>query len=87
MQKKNFILITTSALLAVLNLFSWQLTLKIDIQLAWVALILVFVNLTLAWLVQRRNVYVALIFIGSSFLIEFLLLINYFWIYKLGKTP
>ena len=87
MKKNNTIFIVSSIILAGLNLYGWQITLKLDTQLAWVALVLVFVNLILSWLMWRRNRYIAVLFITASFLIEVLILVNYFWIQIVGRTP
>jgi hypothetical protein len=86
MIKKNLVFILVSVVCAGLNLYGWQITLKLDTQLAWVALVLVFLNLLLSWLVWRRNKYISILFMGSSFIIEALIFINFFWMQKVGRT-
>jgi len=85
--KKNILFIVVSVVCAGLNLYGWQITLKLDTQLAWVALILVFLNIILSWLMWRRNRHLAYIFIAASLLVELLIFINYFYLQKIGRTP
>lgn len=87
MIKKSLVFIVVSVACAGLNLYGWQITLKLDVQLAWIALILVFVNLILAWLMWRRNKYIALLFIGTGLLIELLIFVNYYYLQTSGRTP
>jgi hypothetical protein len=86
MIKKNLIFILVSVACAGLNLYGWQITLKLDTQLAWIALILIFLNLLLAWLTWRRNRYITVLFVASSFIIEILIFVNFFWMQKIGRT-
>ncbi len=83
---KNLFFVILTAVCAGLNLYGWQITLKMDVQLAWIALILVFLNLLLAWLTWRKNKYIAVLFVGSSFIIELLIFINFFWVQKIGRN-
>jgi len=87
MIKRNLIFIIVSIITAGLNLYGWQITLKLDTQLAWIALILVFVDLVLAWLMWRRNKYIALLFIGTGLLLELLIFVNYYYLQTTGRTP
>ena len=85
--KNNFIyFVIASVVIAGLNILGWNLTLEKDIQLAWVGLVLVFLNLALSWLVRRRNPHIAYIFLSSAFMIELLLFANYFWIQREGRA-
>lgn len=86
MIKNNLAFIIASVVCAALNLYGWQITIKLDTQLAWIALALVFVNLALSWMMWRRNRYIALLFIGASFLVEALIFINYFYLQMPGRT-
>lgn len=87
MIKRNLIFIITSIVIAGLNIYGWQITLKLDTRLAWIALALIFLNLILAWLTWRRNRYISYLFVTSSLIVELIIFNNYFWLQKIGRTP
>jgi len=80
--KKIIVLIVASLVIAAINFWTWQLTEKIDLQLAWVAFSLVWVNLILSWITERRQRAISYLLLSSSLIIEAILLVNYFWMQK-----
>ncbi|MCX6809347.1 MAG: hypothetical protein NTZ65_01160 [Candidatus Berkelbacteria bacterium] len=85
MNKKLIILIVVSLVLAGLNVWSWNLTQKNDLQLAWVAFGLVWLNIVFGWVTNHRQPTLSYIFFSTGLIINALVLINYFWILQRGN--
>jgi hypothetical protein len=83
--KKIIVLIIASLVIAAVNIWMWQLTEVNDLQLAWVAFGLVWLNLILSWITERRQPSIAYFCLSTSLIIEIILAINYFWIQKGGR--
>ncbi|MFH1855061.1 MAG: hypothetical protein ABH810_01485 [bacterium] len=82
--KKILTFLIINAVLVAGNIYAWLLTLKVDYQLAWVAFVIVLVNIILSLLVLSRQKTIMYFFATSSLIIELLLIINYFWIQGRG---
>ncbi|MFH1767386.1 MAG: hypothetical protein ABH826_04875 [Patescibacteria group bacterium] len=82
--KKILTFLIINAILVAGNIYAWLLTLKVDYQLAWVAFVIVLVNIILSLLVLSRQKTIMYFFATSSLIIELLLIINYFWIQGRG---
>lgn len=82
--KKILYLLIANVVLVGGNVFSWYISLKLDYQLAWIAFILVFINLVLSWLVYPKQKTIMYFFLSSSLIIELLLIINFYWIQRRG---
>lgn len=83
MKKIHYYIIATLVLIG-LNIWAWSLNLKLDYQLAWIAFLLVFVDLAIGWLVYAKSEAILYLFFTSAFVIEVLLIINYFWIQRVA---
>lgn len=80
--KRIIVLIIVSLVIAAINIWMWQLTEKNDLQLAWVAFGLVWLNLILSWITERRQPTIAYLCLSTSLIIEAILMVNYFWMQK-----
>jgi hypothetical protein len=80
--KKIIVLIIASLVIAAVNMWVWQLTEMNDLQLAWVAFGLVWLNLILSWITERRQPTIAYFCLSTSLIIEAILIVNYFWMQK-----
>ena len=80
--KKIIVLIIASVIIIGLNIWTWQLTQTNDLQLAWIAFSLVWVNLILSWITERRQTTITYLLLSTSLIIEAILLVNYFWMQK-----
>jgi len=76
----------STAIIIGLNIFSFLITRGIDYQLAWIAFLLVWVDLALAWLINSKAQAIMYFFYTTAFIIEVLLIINYYWVQGLGKV-
>lgn len=82
--KKLLYLVIVNLVLIAGNIFSWYVSLKLDYQLAWIAFVVIFLNIILSWVVRPRQKTIMYFFLSSSFIIELLLIINYYWIQRKG---
>jgi|GEM_PF-2728187 len=83
--KKFIVLIIVSLVIVAVNIWMWQLTEVNDLQLAWVTFGLVWLNLILSWVTERRQPNIAYFCLSTSLIIEAILVVNYFWIQKGGR--
>jgi hypothetical protein len=83
MKKTHYYIIAT-IILAGLNVWAWNLNLKIDYQLAWIAFLLVFIDLAIGWFVYTKSEANLYLFFTSALIIELLLIINSLWIQRVA---
>jgi len=83
--KKIYYFILATIVLVGLNIWVWGFTLQLDYQLGWIAFLLVFLNIAIAWLLYNKSEALMYFFFVCSLIIEILLIVNYFWIQQLGK--
>ena len=83
--KTIYYYLIATVVLAGLNIWVWTFTNAIDYQLAWIAFLLIWVNLALAWFIHTKSQALMYFFFSTSLVIEVLLIVNYFWIQQLGK--
>lgn len=83
--KKIYYYIIASVVLAGINIWVWQITTRIDYQLAWIAFLLVWIDIALSWIVYKKAVTITYFFLSCALIIEILLIVNYYWIQGLGK--
>jgi len=78
--KKLIIDIGVSAVLAAVNILLWYIGQKSGEQIYWIAFVLVWFNIALAWLTRVRQKPISYIFLSTSLIVEILVLINIYWI-------
>ena len=83
--KKNLKFIILSAISLLLAAYCFYKNLTIDRQLAYIGVVLPAVNLIMALMVFKRQKQLSYIFVSTSLIIESFLLVNIFWILRLGR--
>ena len=73
-------LIISTVVLAVANVLIWLRAQQTDLQLAWVAFILVWVDLVFSWLIMRSQRKISYIFIATAAVVEVLVTVYIFWV-------
>lgn len=83
--KNNLFIIIATAVIAGLNVWLFIISQSLDIQLAYVAFVIVWIDLVVAWLINKKQPSLSYMFFATAIIVEALLAINYFWIQKSGR--
>jgi hypothetical protein len=83
--KKNLYIIIATAVIAGLNVWLFIISQSLDIQLSYVAFVIVWIDLVVSWLINKRQPSLSYMFFSTALIVEALLAVNYFWIQKSGR--
>jgi len=83
--KKNLFIIIATIIIAGLNVWLFIISQTIDIQLAYVAFVVVWIDLAVSWFINKKQPALSYMFFATALIVEALLAVNYFWIQKAGR--
>ena len=78
--KKIIFPIVATLVIGGLNIWTFLLTNQTDLQFAWVSVAIVWIDLVIAWLINKKQPSISYMFFATGIIIDILLLVNYFWI-------
>lgn len=83
--KKNLLQIIMTIVIAGLNVWLFIISQSVDAQLAYVAFVIVWIDLVVAWLIKKRQPSLSYMFMSTAIIINVLIAVNCFWIQKGGR--